>query len=192
MSKLKRTLMTLTGRLPDTNPFGIVAQFDNPHELLRAAETMRDAGYREFDVHSPFPIHGMNKAMGIGRSLLPWIVLGGGMTGCAGALTLMIWINVVDYPIVISGKPYLSLPAFIPIVFELTVLLSAFAALGGMLLLNFLPMLYHPLMKNPEFARATSDGFFLSVEAWDPRFDPDDTRRLLESAGGRNIALLEP
>jgi hypothetical protein len=189
---IRETIQTLLGNLPDDNPFGAVARFENPHQLMRAAETMRDAGYKRFDVHSPFPIHGMNEAMGIGRSVLPWIVLGGGLTGCAGALALMIWINVYDYPMVISGKPYLSLPAFIPITFELTVLLSAFAAVGGMLMLNFLPMLYHPLLKHPEFARATSDGFFISVEARDRQFDPERTLEILKNAGGKNAILLEP
>lgn len=185
-------LNLLRSKLPDDDPFGVVAQFDNPAHLMQAAETMRKAGYRRFDVHSPFPIHGMNRAMGVRRSPLPWLVLGGGATGCAVALVLQLWINVAEYPLVISGKPFNSLPAFIPVTFELTVLFSAFATVLGMFLLNFLPMLYHPLLKSANFARATSDGFFLSVEARDPLFHEDRTRELLESIGGKNIELLEP
>lgn len=189
---LSETIQILIGKLPEDNPFGVLARFENPHALVEAARATHKAGYRRFDVFSPFPIHGMNKAAGVGRSILPWIVLGGGLTGCACALALMIWINVYDYPIVISGKPYLSLPAFIPITFELTVLFSAFSALGGMLILNFLPMLYHPLLKKEQFKRVTDDGFFLSIEARDPKFDPAGSVAFLESIGGKNVELLEP
>ena len=189
---LREVIQTLMGKLPEENPFGILAEFENPAHLMHAAEKMRDAGFKRFDVHSPFPIHGMDRAMGLGRSILPWIVLGGGFTGFLTGLALQTWINVIEYPLVISGKPYFSLPAFIPVTFELTILFSAFAAVGGMFVLNFLPMLYHPLQKVKNFERATTDGFFLSVEARDPKFDAEATREMLASFGGKNIELLEP
>jgi len=173
-------------------PYGMVAEFAGPTELVQAADALRRAGYRRFDTHSPFPIHGISRAMGIRRSRVPWVVLGGGLTGGSGALLLQWWIHAVDYRLVISGKPYFSLPAFIPVMFELTVLLAAFGAVGGILIFNLLPMLYHPLLRHERFARVTSDGFFVSIEALDPRFDAQRTRQLLESVGGTQITVLEP
>jgi hypothetical protein len=190
--RLPEPARILLGFLPEDDPFGMLARFPDPGALVGAAQAMRRAGYRRFDAHSPFPIHGMERAMGIRRSPLPWLVLGGGLMGFCCGLGLQIWINVFDYPLAISGKPFLSLPAFVPVTFDLTVLFAAFAAIGGMLLLNFLPMLYHPLLKSRAFARATRDGFFISVEARDPLFDAERTRELLESLGGKNVELLEP
>jgi hypothetical protein len=192
LDRLPEPARILLGFLPEDDPFGMLARFADPAALIRVAAAMRKAGYRRFDAHSPFPIHGMERAMGVRRSPLPWIVLGGGLVGFACGLGLQVWINVFDYPLVTSGKPFLSLPAFIPVTFELTVLFSAFAAIGGMLLLNILPMLYHPLLKSRNFARATSDGFFISVEARDPLFDAERTREFLESLGGKNVELLKP
>jgi len=182
----------LLGKLPEDNPFGIVAEFKGPGGLLEAAKATRDAGYKCFDVHSPFPVHGMNRAMGLRRSDLPWVILGGGLTGCIGGFALQYWVSAVDYPLVISGKPFNSIPAFIPITFECTILISAFAAVLGMLFFNFLPMLYHPLFKYKHFKRVTTDGFFLTIEARDKKFEPDEAEEFLDSIGGRNIALLEP
>jgi len=190
--RLPHFLRLVTGQLPEDNPFGIVAEFDNPGALMHAAEAVRKAGYRAFDVHSPFPIHGMDEAMGVRRTILPFLVLGGGLTGCVGALAMQIWMMAYDYPLVISGKPLMSIPAYIPVTFELTILLSGFAAVGSMLFLNFLPMLYHPLFKHEPFRKATDNAFFLSIEARDKQFDVEGTRSLLESIGGRNITLLEP
>lgn len=178
--------------VPSAELYGMVAQFSSPGELLAAVRKLHEAGYRRFDTHSPFPIHGMERAMGCGRSRVPWLVLGGGLTGGLGGLLLQWWINVVDYPLIISGKPFFSVPAFIPVVFELTILLAAFGAVLGMLALNMLPMLYHPLFRKELFRRVTSDGFCLSVEARDPLFDPDRTRQLLESLGGQHVELVEP
>lgn len=172
-------------------PYGLLAEFADPAGLRDAARAVHAEGYRRFDVHSPFPIHGMDKAMGMGLPLLPFLVLGGGVTGCLGGLALQSWISAVDYPLVIAGKPFLSIPAFIPIVFELTILLSAMGAVFGMFVLNLLPMLYHPLFNVKGFARVTTDGFFLSVQARDKRFDAEATRQLLHSLGGRNITMVE-
>lgn len=191
MEPIKRFFRFLTAA-PEPGPYGILARFESPAELVRAAAEVRKAGYRRFDTYSPFPIHGISKAMGLNFSLVPFLVLGGGVTGCLGGFVLQTWINVVDYPLVVSDKPYFSLPAFIPVIFELTILLAAFGAVGGMFAVNLLPMLYHPLLKKELFRRVTDDGFFLAIQARDKRFDPVQTRRLLESLGGQNIDLVEP
>lgn len=185
-------LRALVGEPPRRNPFGIMAQFDGPAQLLDAARAMRRAGYRRYETYSPFPIHGMDRTMGLWPSWVPPIVFGGGVTGLLIGLGLQTWIHVVDYPLAISGKPHFSLPAFIPPAFETTVLLAAFAAVGGMLVLNLLPRLYHPDFKHSRFAQVSDDGFFLAVSARDHRFDPDATGELLESLGGTHIELLEP
>jgi len=168
---------------PQPRIAGLVAEFDGPEALLAAAAKIREAGYSRFDAHSPFPVHGMERAMGIRPTILPWLVLGAGILGGAAALLLQWWTNAVNYPLVISGKPLFSLPANIPVTFELIVLFSAFAAFGGVLVLNLLPQYWHPAFSAKRFVRVTSDGFFISVEAEDRMFDPVLTKRLLESLG---------
>jgi hypothetical protein len=174
--------------------YGMMAQYDTPDDLLHIAAVLREAGYKRWDVFSPFPIHGMDHAMGLGRSPLGWIVLGGGITGVIAALGMQWFMALADYPLITAGKPT-SGPAawipFIPVTFELMVLFSAFAAVIGMLILNGLPQWYHPTLKRDSFARATDDGFFVVIEAGDAKFDVDLTKRLLEEYGGRNIELLE-
>lgn len=167
--------------------FGVVAEFDSPHDLLEAAKKVRDAGFKKFDTYSPFPIHGMDQAMGMKDSVLGWIVLLCGLTGGSSAVLMQWWMAAYDYKIVIGGKPFFSYQAFVPITFELTVLLSAFGAVLGMLALNGLPELYHPLFSYRRFRKATDDGFFLAVEARDPKFDAARVREMLQSAGGRHI-----
>ncbi len=168
---------------------GLVAEFAGPEALLAAAAKVRDAGYRCWDAHSPFPVHGMERAMGIRPTILPWLVLGGGIAGAAIALLFQWWTNAVNYPYVVSGKPLFSLPANIPVAFELIVLLSAFAAFGGVIVLNLLPEYRHPLFSAKRFARATSDGFFISVAARDPKFDSVLTKALLESLGASAVEV---
>ncbi len=189
---LREIIAMVVGASPRENPWGIVAEFEGPGQLLAAARALRQAGYRRYDAHTPFPVHGMNEAMGLRPSRVPLVALAGGVTGAALGLAMQWWINAVDYPLVISDKPILSWPAFIPVTFELTILLAAFGAVGSMFLFNFLPMLYHPLLKHERFGRVTDDGFMLSVEARDPRFEPQATRELLASLGGDHITLLEP
>ena len=162
---------------------GYLAEFDSVDSILSAAEKVRDAGYRRWDVHSPFPIHGMDDAMGIHPTMLPWLVLGGGLTGMLGGLALQVFTNSIDYSFLISGKPYVSLPAFIPVIFECTIAGAAFTAVFGMLALNKLPMLYNPLFKSERFRRVTNDRFFVVVDATDANFDEDETLKLLESLG---------
>lgn len=160
---------------------GYLAEFENVDAIMTAAEKVRDAGYRRWDVHSPFPIHGMDDAMGIRPTILPWLVATGGVLGLLGGLALQIFANAIDYPLFISGKPLVSLPAFIPVIFECTIAGAAFTAVFGMLVLNKLPMLYNPLFKSERFRRVTSDRFFVVIDATDPNFDEKQTLQLLQS-----------
>jgi len=155
--------------------------------VMAAARKVRDAGYERWDVHSPFPIHGIDNAMGIRPTILPYLVLGGGLAGLAGGLGLAWYTNAYDYPFFISGKPVFSLPANIPVIFETTVLLAAFGAVFGMLLLNRLPKLHNPLFRSERFVRVTDDRFFVVISTADPNFDATETRRLLEQAGALSI-----
>jgi hypothetical protein len=169
----------------------ILAEFDGPADLLRAAEKARDAGYKKFDCHSPFPVHGMDAAMGLKRSPLGWIVGLSALIGTSSALALQWWTSTIDYPLVISGKPFFSFQAYVPVTFALGVLLSAFAALIGMLALNGLPRLNHPLFNSDRFEKATNDGFFISIEADDPIFEIEKTQTFLESIGGENLEVVK-
>ncbi len=162
--------------------FGLLAQFKDPTALVVAAKKINKAGYSQWDAYSPFPVHGIDPAMGIKPTILPWLVLGGGLAGLFGGLLLQWWTNAVDYPFVISGKPIFSLPANIPVIFESTVLVAGLTAFFGMLVLNLLPQLYHPLFRKERFRRVTSDGFFIAIEAKDPKFSPA-TADLLREAG---------
>lgn len=167
--------------------YGLLAEFQTVDGVVAAAERVRDAGYQKWDVHTPFPVHGLNDAMGIRSTLLPWIVLLGGLAGGGGAMLLQWWTNAFDYPLIISGKPLFSIPANIPITFELTILLAAITAFVGMLALNGLPQLYHPVFTSERFRRVTTDRFFIVIEAGDPRFDAVQTRALLSSLGASGI-----
>lgn len=168
---------------PSREFYGVLAEFESAAALFHACELVRDAGYTRWDSHSPFPVHGIEKAMGVKPSKLPWIVVVMALVGGIGGFGLQAWINLEAYPMVISAKPYLSWPAFIPVTFELTVLLSAFGAVFGMLGLNKLPQLYHALFHSQRFARATDDRFFISIEAADPKFARGTTQTLLQKAG---------
>lgn len=166
---------------------GILAEFRNPKELVDAASKVRKSGYKQFDAYTPFPIHGLEKAMGLKESKLGWIVLAHAIIGFVGALTLMIWIMGYDYPLNISGKPFINIPIYVPITFELTVLLSAFGATYGMLFLNGLPKLHNPLFNTERFDKATNDGFFICIESDDDLFVEDKVRKLLNDAGAMHI-----
>jgi len=177
--------------LPPGDTFGVLAEFPSAAALYHACEGVRDAGYTKWDAHTPFPVHGLEGAMGLRRSPLPWIVLVAGLTGAALGFALQWWVAASAYPLVISGKPFFSWPAFIPITFELGVLFAAAGAVFGMLGLNRLPMHHHPLFRSRVFERVTDDAFFISIESWDPRFDAAATPKLLESLGARSVELLE-
>lgn len=162
--------------------YGLLAEYEGVIPLLEAATKVRDAGYTHWDTYTPIPIHGLDEAMGIRRTRLPWVVFGAGVTGALLALLMQWWMNSINYPYVSSGKPLLSLPAFIPIIFEVTVLFSAIATLVAMLMFNNLPSLYHSYFSSRAFAgRVTTDRFFIGIETRDARFDPGRTRALLES-----------
>lgn len=159
---------------------GLLAEYDNPTALVRASKKVRDAGFANWDTYSPFPIHGIERAMGIRMTRLPWLVFAAAMIGLTKGVLIQFLTNAVDYPWIVSGKPFWSWPANVPITFELTILFSAFAALGGMLIFNNLPLFSHPLDLKERFARATEDRFFLFIEARDPKFDEEETKQLLE------------
>ena len=171
--------------------WGIVAEFATPADLYHACEKVRDAGYRDWDAYTPFPVHGLDKAMGLKPSKLPFIVLAMGLTGAGLAFWMQTWMSAVNYPLVISGKPYWAWQAFIPVTFELGVLFAAIGAVFGMLALNKLPMLFHPLFAVKRFERVTDDRFFIAIEAGDPTYDPETTRIFLEGAGATHVELVE-
>lgn len=183
--------LPLVNRLPEGPVYGILAEFATPADLFHACERVRDAGFTRWDAHTPFPVHGLDKAMGLERSPLPWIVLGLGLTGLTLGFGLQWWVHAVAYPLVISGKPYFSWPAFIPVTFEVAVLCAALGAVFGMFALNRLPMHHHPLFRSRIFERVTDDAFFISIESWDPKFDAAAAEALLQSAGARRVELLE-
>ena len=188
--------METSGKQHDARmaPTVILAEFDSARDVLHAAEKVRDAGYVRWDTHTPFPVHGMDKAMGLSDSRLGWIVITCAITGLTGAFVMMHWMNGIDYPIIIGDKPGGapgSLPSMVPILFELTVLLSAFGAVFGMLGLNRLPQHHHPVFESDRFRAASDDKFFISIEANDPKFDVDKTKSLLEKAHAAHVEVLE-
>jgi hypothetical protein len=190
-------------RRAEARLYGLMAEFTNPADLMHAAQRVREQGYRWWDCHTPFPVHGLDKAMGIRPTILPILVFCGGLTGACLAFFLQMFTNsfsfdlwvpptwVRGYAFMISGKPYVSLPAFIPVAFELTVLLSALTTVGCVLLLNGLPRLYHPLFKSMRFARATDDRFFVVIEARDPKFARTKTEEFLRSLNPAAIEAVE-
>ena len=179
---------------------GIIGEFDDVDILVNAATKMRDSGFTQWDIYSPFPIHGIDSAMGIKNTVLPWIVLFASITGFFSGLALTIFsmstdgyvpfmpgTDVVGYKLIISGKPFNSLPAWIPVIFELTILFSALTAVFAMFLLNKLPMLYNPLLKIKRFSNVTSNRFFIGIECKDPLYDRTKTESLLTELGATAI-----
>ena len=175
----------------DDNVYGLLAEFSDPGALLHGVQEVRKAGYKHFDTHTPFPIHGMDRAMGLGNSKVGYITLIGGATGLALATWLQWWTSAVDYPINISGKPFFAFEPSIPIMFEVTVLLSALAAVAGMLALNGLPRPYNPLFYSRNFARATDNAFFLHIASSDAHFDLKQTATLLRGIGALSVEVIE-
>jgi len=173
-------------------PYGLIATFETPGELFHAAEHVRDAGYQKWDCISPMPIHGLDKAMGLRRSIVPRISLCGGITGFCTGMTMIWYMDAHDYRLIVGGKPFFSPLFAFPVSYELTILFTAFATLGGMMFVNGLTKLYHPVLKYPKIVRGMDDRFFIVIETADPRFDAIHTRALLEQIGGREIAELEP
>lgn len=173
-----------------TRPFGILAEYKEPDELIAAAKKVRDEGYQRWDSYSPFPVHGIDPAMGIKQTKLPYIVICAGLTGCAAALLMQWWTNAHDYAWIVSGKPFWSVPANIPITFELTVLFSALTTFVSMLLLNGLPKPSSPLDRVRRFDRATDDRFFIVIESDDPKYDESETRALLDGTQPHAVEIV--
>jgi len=171
--------------------WGVLAQFDSPAEVYHAAEKVRDAGYRKWDVYAPIPIHGIDEAMGLRPSKMGWIVGTCAALGASGGFLLQWWTSAVAYPMIVHGKPYGAWEPFTPITFELGVLIAGFGAVFGMLAVNGLPRWHHPLFSKERFLRASDDGFFIAVDARDPKFDESATARLLQEAGASAVETVE-
>ena len=174
-----------------SRPYGMIAEFRTAADILHAAQKVRDAGYRKWDVFTPFPVHGMDKAMGLKNSKVGWFAFLGGVTGYTTGMLMIWWMNAYDYPIVVGGKPMFSPHGAFPPSYELTILLGAFGSLFGMLFLNRLPRLYNPLLKNKRFSLVTHDRYFLVVECDDPKYSEIETRKLLEEVGSTHIEIVE-
>lgn len=172
--------------------YGVVAEFDRPEDLVRAGrELHHERGFSRLDAYSPFPIHGIDDAIGVPASKLGFIVFCCGMFGLANAIFMIWYTGAVDYPLVIGGKPLFAWEFSIPVMFELTVLLASFGAVIGMLALNGLPRFYHPTFRFSDFRGVTDDRFLLVVEAADPKFDVEEVQQLLKAAGARKLEVLE-
>jgi len=176
----------------DRAMYGLMAEFENPNDLVAAALHARREGYRKMDAYTPFPVEGLAEALGFHRNRLPLLVLTGGVIGCIAGYALQYYIAVIEYPLNVGGRPLHSWPAFIPVTFETTVLVAALTAVLGMLALNGLPMPYHPVFNAKRFALASRDRFFLCIEAVDPKFDREATRNFLETLNPREISDVLP
>jgi hypothetical protein len=170
--------------------FGIMAEFKSAHDIYEGAARLRDAGFKKWDTFTPFPVHGLDKQMGLSRSHVPWIVLLGGITGFTTAVAFTWYMNGFDYPLVVGGKPYWSMVFPFPIFYELTILFSAFGAFFGQFLLNRLPQPYHAVFNSEQFERCSDNAFFVVIEAADPLYDEAKTRALLAQVGAFNIHLV--
>jgi hypothetical protein len=171
-----------------TKVYGTMAEFDSVNALVDAANRTREAGYKKIDAYSPFAVEGLAEAIGFDHDEVPLVVLIGALLGGLGGYLLQYWISVVSYPINVGGKPYHSWPAFIVVTFEMTILFGGIFAVFGMLALNGLPMPYHPVFNVPRFAFATKDRFFLIVFSSDPKYNPTEVRRFLDSLGPRSVS----
>lgn len=171
--------------------YGLLAEFEEPGPLLKAAERAFAEGYRKMEGYTPFPVEGLDEAIGFRRSRVPLIVLCGGMLGGLGGFSMQYFSAVIHYPLNVGGRPYNSWPSFIPVTFELTILIAAISAVLGMLALNGLPMLYHPLFNVERFVKGSHDRFFLCIEADDPKFDREATKRFLEGLQPKGVYEVE-
>jgi hypothetical protein len=175
-----------------THPiYGLMAEFATPEVLVAAARRAYGEGYRRMDAYTPFPVEGLAEAIGFRRNLLPLIVLIGGILGAIGGFSLQYWVHVIDYPLNIGGRPLNSWPAFIPVTFEVTILVAALSAVLGMLALNGLPMPYHPVFNVERFELASRNRFFLCIESTDAKFDRDGTRRFMEALEAQGVYEVE-
>jgi Protein of unknown function (DUF3341) len=175
--------------LPHPHLYGLLGEFDSPKQLMDAAHKAREAGYHRMDAYVPFPVEGLSQALGLGRKhdLVPLLTLIGGLGGGLTGFLFQLWVNVSSYPMNIGGRPLNSWPAFIPVTFELTVLGASTFAVFGMLALNKLPQPHHPLFNVERFKRASSDKFFLCIEAHDEKFHLVETARFLQSVNAQHV-----
>jgi len=171
--------------------YGLMAEFHSPETLVEAARRAFREGFRRMDAYTPFPIEGLSEAIGFHRTRIPLIVLIGGLVGCLGGFFLQYWVAVLDYPINIGGRPLNSWPSFIPVAFELTILIAALSAFFGVLALNGLPMPYHPVFNVKEFELASRNRFFLCIEAADAKFDRDGTWKFLQAMSPEGVYEVE-
>jgi hypothetical protein len=171
--------------------YGLLAEYETAADLYHACERVRDAGYAAWDAHTPFPVHGLDKAMGLRPSIVPWIVAVMGFSGAGLGFLMQYWMSAVDYPLIISAKPFNSYPAWVPVTFELGILLGSFGAVFGMLGLNKLPQYYHSVFNSSRFHKFSDDKFFISIEARDPKYDLERTRKLLETTGAVAVEEVE-
>ena len=167
--------------------WGLMAELDGPDELVSAAEKLREAGYTRIDAFTPYPIEELSEVVEPRRSKVPMITFLGGLVGALTGFFLQYWTQVVVYPMNIGGRPHNSWPAFIVVTFEMTILFASLSAVVGMILVNRLPRPYHPVFNAEGFERASRDGFFLTVEAEDPRFEREQTREVLRGLGAREV-----
>lgn len=170
---------------------GLLAQYHSPGSVYHACEQIRDAGFRHFDSYTPFPVHNLDKAMGLGPSYLPWLVLFAGISGACLAMWLMVWTSAYDLPLNIGGKPTFSIPAFIPVTFEVTILFSGLTAVFGMFVLNGMPTYHHPLFDIETFAKATDDKFFVLIDARDKKYHRERVTEFLKKTGADVVTVVE-
>jgi hypothetical protein len=172
---------------PRTPIYGLLAEFVTPEQILDATRRAREAGYRTMDAYTPYPVEGLADELGLRRTRVPFVVLVAGLVGAAAGFFMQYWSMAVDYPLNVGGRPFNSWPAFIPITFEVMVLVASLAALFGMFFLNGLPQPYHPVFNVPRFARASQDRFFLCIEATDAQFERETTRQFLAGLGSTDV-----
>lgn len=172
--------------------YGLMAEFDGPEQLIEASRKAYEAGFRQMDAYTPFPVEGLPEAVGFKKSKLPLIVLIGALVGGTLGFAMQYFASVIHYPLNIGGRPLNSWPSFLPITFEMTILVAAFSAVLGMFALNGLPQPYHPVFNVPRFALASRDRFFLCIESEDEKFDPEETKKFLESLQPRDVFEVDP
>ncbi len=182
----------MSAHLEQTSPlYGVMAEFETSEDLVEAAKRARSEGYRKMDAYSPYPIEELHEVLDLHDHRVSLFVLLGGLTGCFGGFMMMVWTSAIDYPLNIGGRPLISVPMFIPITFECTVLIAGLTAAIGMIVLNGLPMPYHPVFNWERFSLASRNRFFLCIESADPKFDRHGVARFLESVGAEEVAEIE-
>jgi hypothetical protein len=177
---------------PARKIYGLLAKFETPEDLISAADRVRRAGFRRFDTYTPYPVEGLSQAMGLRGSPIPFLVLGGAVTGGVAAFAMQVYATMIAYPQNIGGRPLFSWPAYIPITFETTILFGALAGVLGLFALARFPQPYHPVFNSEDFrAHASTDAFYLGIEAADPEFDLQGTSRMLTDLGSTLVTELE-